>query len=143
MPYHGPRFVSFAASSIAGSKGALVGNEFRVKAGYITGCPDGTLRPESKITKPEVLTALVNGLKLKGGDQYHLIQHLDDAYYIELWARPAVATAIQHRLLVSYPDPRYLRPHKIATRGEVAAYLYQAMALLGQAPQINTPYLVK
>jgi len=45
-------------------------------------------------------------------------------------------------VVVNYPSLALLNPTRPATRGEVAAIVYQAMVDAGKAPPIESPYIV-
>jgi N-acetylmuramoyl-L-alanine amidase len=58
------------------------------------------------------------------------------------FARPHVASATRHQLIINRPDVQQLRPNHAATRAEVAATVYQARVALQLAPAIASPYIV-
>jgi hypothetical protein len=45
-------------------------------------------------------------------------------------------------MVVNFPDTRVLRPNEVATRAEVAAFLFQALVSTGQVAAIPSPYIV-
>jgi hypothetical protein len=96
-------------------------------AGYISGYPDGTFRPDNSITKVEVLVALDAGEGYAGGDISWLPSKFDDADQIPSWAEQAVADVIHEwGFIRNYPDDDMLEPNKNATRAEAAKYVYEA-----------------
>ncbi len=100
-------------------------------AGLVTGFPDGTFRPEDKITRAQALVILAKALPGAQGTASELSRY-GDGNEVPLWALPSVAKAAQAGILVNYPDPQKIRPTSFATRAEVAALTYQSMANLGQ-----------
>lgn len=100
-------------------------------AGLVTGFPDGTFRPEDKITRAQALVILAKALPGAAGTSSELSRY-GDGSEVPLWALPSVAKAAQAGIVVNYPDPQKIRPTSLATRAEVAALTYQTMANLGQ-----------
>lgn len=111
------------------------------RGGLLSGNVDGTFRPDQDVRRVEVLLSLVNGLRLAPGDPA-LVQRYDDWGAIPSVARPAVASATMHRLVVNYPDLEQLNPMRQATRSEVVAMVYQALVHWGRSPAIASPYIV-
>jgi hypothetical protein len=96
-------------------------------AGYISGFPDGTFRPDENIRKVSVIAALDAGEGYSGGDTGNLAAAYDDAAEIPDWGRQAVADA--HAAwggIDNYPDDGVLEPKRDATRAEAAKYVYDA-----------------
>lgn len=111
----------------------------------VAGFPDGTYRPEQPVTRTETLVVLTNGLGSnfqQAGNTQDLFTRYRDAASIPGWAAPTIALASQAGLVVNYPDPMLLEPNRAATRAEVAAFTYQAMAQrgnLGSSPIGQNP----
>ncbi|KAB8331197.1 DUF1565 domain-containing protein [Scytonema tolypothrichoides VB-61278] len=110
------------------------------QGGFVGGFRDRTFRPEQNVLRLQVIVSLVNGLGLKAADNNSLLG-LSDHNIIPDYARSAVATAIQNKIVVNYPDPKQFNPNQEATRGEVAAMVYQALVAVRQTPTINSPYI--
>ena len=112
---------------------------------FLSGYPGNVFRPQGNITRLEVLLALGSGLSLASNltPNISLEQVYSDANLIPAWARNPVALATQAGMVVNYPNLQLLQPQKNATRGEVAAILYQALVYLGQAPALDSTYLVR
>ncbi len=96
--------------------------------GFMSGTRDGRFNPEDNITRVDVLVALANGLNLPPSNQPITFQ---DATQIPDYARSSIATAVANHLIVNYPDINFLNPNKIATRADVAAFIYQALVNSG------------
>ncbi len=109
---------------------------------FLAGYPDGSFQPQQEITRMQALVALGNGLNLRSSDP-SILNKLADRQQIPEWARPAIAGALQQGLVINYPDPRMLTPNRNATRGEVAAFIYQALVREGRAEEVGSQYLVR
>ncbi|MBW4506519.1 MAG: DUF1565 domain-containing protein [Scytonematopsis contorta HA4267-MV1] len=113
-----------------------------VRGGYLSGYEDGSFRPQQQIPRVQALVALASGLGLSAENQ-NIISFYSDAAQIPQWGVGAVAAATARGLVVNYPNVKQLNPSRQATRAEVAAFVYQALASNGQVPPINSPYLVQ
>lgn len=102
-----------------------------VKAGIVSGYPDGTFRPDKGITRQELVTLLyryagspaVNGTALEG---------FADGDKVFPFAREAMEWAAEEGLIQGYPEDNTIRPLKTTTRAELAAILlryYEGFAL--------------
>lgn len=115
--------------------------QIAAQAGFVGGFSDRTFRSGQNVLRLQVIVSLVNGLALKAADNNALLG-LRDRNTIPNYARTAVATATQNKIVVNYPDPKQLQPLREATRGETAAMVYQALVAIGRTPSINSPYIV-
>lgn len=71
-----------------------------------------------------------------------------DANEIPAYQVDSVAEATKAGVVVNHPDPQVLRPNQPATRGEIAAFVYQAMVNQGRVEPLAgdipaTTYIVK
>ncbi len=106
-------------------------------AGLVTGFPDGSFRPEDKITRAQALVILAKALNNPNADTSTMTR-FKDGNTVPTWALPSVAKAANAGIIVSYPDPGSIKPNELATRADVAALTYQTMASLGEKlPQIR------
>lgn len=101
------------------------------QAGLVTGFPDGTFKPEDKITRAQALVILAKALPSGMADS-SILNSYQDGSQVPTWAAPSVAKAAKARIIVSYPDPSAIRPNVNATRADVAALTYQTLINLGQ-----------
>ena len=123
--------------------------QIAARGGFVGGFSDRTFRSEQNVLRLQVIVSLVNGLALKPADNNTLVSY-SDRDTIPKYARTAVATATQNKIIVNYPDPKQLQPNREATQGEAAAMVYQALVAIGRisnieaalAPNINSPYIV-
>lgn len=109
--------------------------------GFLTGYPDGTMRPNDPITRIQAIVSVTNGLGLTGGRVDDVGMYHDRAQ-VPSYAINALATATQRRLVVNYPDPFNVRPLEPMTRGEVAALIYQGRVIAGLSSVLASPYIV-
>lgn len=100
-------------------------------AGLVGGFPDGSFRPEDKLTRAQALVILAKALN-KGADDTTILDKYKDGTKVPAWAAPSVAKAATAGIIVNHPDPYEIRPTDLATRAEVAALTYQTMSNLGQ-----------
>lgn len=112
------------------------------RMGFLTGFPDGTMRPSEPMTRIQSIVAITNGLGLSGGRVDDIGIYRDRAQ-VPSYAVDALATATRQRLVVNYPEPLQLRPLEAITRGEVSALIYQGRVTNGQSSAIASPYIVQ
>ena len=113
-----------------------------VSRGFLRGFPNQTFRPQQNLTRIQAIVALTNGLELPGGNTDVLGIYRDRAQ-IPDYAMDALAAATQQRLVVNHPQPLWLRPGEAITRAEAVALVYQGLIVQGQAPLIDSPYIVQ
>jgi hypothetical protein len=111
------------------------------RMGFLAGFPDGTFRPNEKLTRVQALVALINGLGLVGGNLNHL-GYYSDRVQIPSYATDEIATATEKQIIVNYPNLTQLNPMREITRAEVAAIVYQALVSQGEVSAIDSSYIV-
>jgi hypothetical protein len=115
-----------------------------VKTGYLKGYPNNEFRPDKNIPRVEVIAALASGLNLKrSAKASKTLQIYTDRTKVPKWAVDKVAAATEAGIVVNHPKRALLQPNRTATRAEVAAMIYQAMAKKGQVPAKASEYVVK
>jgi hypothetical protein len=115
-----------------------------VKTGYLKGYPNNEFRPDKNIPRLEVIAALASGLNLKRSARASkTLQIYTDRTKVPKWAVDKVAAATEAGIVVNHPKRALLQPNRTATRAEVAAMMYQAMAKKGQVPAKASEYVVK
>src|SRR6476469_473819 len=118
--------------------------EHTVKTGYLKGYPNNEFRPDKNIPRVEVNAALASGLSLKPSTKASkTLQVYTDRAKVPKWAVNKVAAATEAGIVVNHPKRTLLQPNRTATRAEVAAMIYQAMAKKGKVPAKSFEYLVK
>jgi hypothetical protein len=111
--------------------------------GFLSGYPGNIFNPEQNIPRAQVLVALANGLKYTvSGSSSTVLQTYTDAASIPDYALTPVAAATQKQIVVNYPNVNSLNPNQVATRADVAAFIYQALVSSGQATALSSPYIV-
>jgi parallel beta-helix repeat protein len=114
--------------------------QIAASGGFVGGFSDRTFRPNQNVQRLQVIVSLVNGLGLPptGSD---ILEVYSDRHTIPDYARRAVATATQQKIIVNYPDPNLLAPLRLATRAEVGAMVYQALVAIGRTSAIKSVYV--
>jgi hypothetical protein len=111
--------------------------------GFFEVGPDKAINPNQKISRLGVIVALTRGLQYApDGSPETILQVYRDASDIPRSFRSVVAAATEKNLVVNYPNVKLFNPNKGATRAEVAAFIYQAMASDGNLANISSPYIV-
>ena len=112
-----------------------------VSGGFLVGDASGKFYPDQKMTRLQLVQALVSGLSLSGGNTATLAK-LTDRASIPADAQTIVAAAIQNRIVVNYPDVNQFTPKREATRAEVVAMINQALSRSGRALAVNSAYIL-
>jgi len=106
-------------------------------AGYISGYPDGTMKPENPITREEVATIVARIKNLtsdaNAADKY------TDAAKIGSWSKGQVGAVTSAKIMQGYPDGSFM-PQGLMTRAEVVVALDNALHYT--APVVVTPPVV-
>lgn len=113
-----------------------------INTGFLKGYPNKIFKPEQKISRVEVLVALVSGLNLKPpATTKQILTNYQDAQDIPAYATAKIAAASANGLVINYPDSQVLAPNKAATRAEVVVMIHQALVRMGRLEAIPSPYL--
>ncbi|PZV13598.1 MAG: S-layer protein [Leptolyngbya sp.] len=111
--------------------------------GFMAGYPGNVFRPSENIPRSQVLVSLTSGLNYAPtGSIDTTLGVFADGNTVLQYARNGVAAATQRRMVVNFPDIRLLRPNQIATRADVAAFLFQSLVSTGQVAAIQSPFIV-
>ncbi|MBD2022276.1 family 10 glycosylhydrolase [Leptolyngbya sp. FACHB-36] len=113
------------------------------EAGFLSGYPDRSFRPDETVTRAQVLVALVSGLGITATRSIPLAEVYQDSAQIPSFATNAIAAATDTELVVNFPTWQLLRPQQAATRAEVATSIYQTLVHLEQAPPIASEAIVR
>ena len=109
--------------------------------GFMAGYPGNIFNPNQNIPRAQVLVSLANGLNFTSNN-LSVLQTFSDANAIPAYALNSIAAATENRMVVNYPNVQLLNPNQSATRADVAAFIYQALASQGQTLALNSPYIV-
>jgi hypothetical protein len=111
---------------------------FASQTGFLSGYPGGVFNPAQNIPRAQVLVSLASGLNYSPTQPVNatLTNYFADASAIPGYAEMGIAAATERRLVVNYPDVRYLNPNQLASRAEVSAFLCQALTQTGQIPSV-------
>ncbi|MEW6492349.1 MAG: S-layer homology domain-containing protein [Cyanobacteriota bacterium] len=109
------------------------------RMGFLEGYPNDIFLPGQNIPRVQVLVSLATGLDLPIPDQAIALLNrtYQDAAQIPEFARPKVAAATLNEMVVNYPNIASLNPNQIATRADVAAFIYQSLVKQGVLPPLN------
>ncbi|HEY9832904.1 MAG TPA: S-layer homology domain-containing protein [Stenomitos sp.] len=112
--------------------------------GFLGAASGSQFKPYQSLTRLQILTALAKGLNYTSSSSSieQILAVYRDARAIPAEARSLVAAATERGIVVNYPNNNTCSPNKVATRAEVAAFLYQAMVNKGEATEISSPYIV-
>ncbi|TAE61278.1 MAG: S-layer homology domain-containing protein [Nostocales cyanobacterium] len=111
--------------------------------GFLSGYPGNVFRPNQNIPREQVLVSLANGLGYAPmSNTETTLQYYNDGFNISGYARSPIAAATERKIVVNYPNVKFLNPTVTATRAQVAAFIYQALVSTNQVAAINSPYIV-
>ncbi|MEM8610485.1 MAG: S-layer homology domain-containing protein [Cyanobacteria bacterium P01_H01_bin.105] len=135
---------AIAFSDVDADYWAIEAIDKAVQRGFMNGFPDETFQPGLPIPRAQVLTALVTGINsATPEDAQGIVARYADAAEIPSWAIGKMAAATQATIVVNHPSLDSLAPNEPATRAEVAAMIYQALAAQGRVDAIDGEYVVK
>ena len=138
-----PKRPAISFTDVSQSYWAIAAIQEAYTTGFMSGYPEGNFLPDANISRAEVLVSLANGLGYSANNSVNsTLQTYNDANAIQDWARPSIAAATEKQIVVDYPNVQSLNPNRQATRAEVAAFIYQALASSGNVSAISSPYIV-
>lgn len=130
-------------ADVAANYWAMAAIQDAYSTGFLSGYPGNIFQPEQNIPRAQVLVSLANGLNYGTSNPVNnTLQVYSDASAIPSWATGSIAAATEKNIVVNYPNLDLLNPNRSATRAEVAAFIYQALASSGQVARLNSPYIV-
>jgi parallel beta-helix repeat protein len=109
--------------------------------GFVGGFSDRTFKPNQNVQRLQVIVSLVSGLGIAPHPNNTSLPY-KDKNLIPNSALTAVATATAQNIIINYPDTKLIQPNREASRGEVAAMVYQALTAINRTAKINSPYIV-
>jgi uncharacterized protein YraI len=98
-------------------------------AGFVSGYPDGTFRPQDEVSRQDGACMLAKILKLDGaGDP-----GFSDGDQIDSWAKGSVSGLVAAGIMTGYPDGSF-EPQEVITRAEAVVMINKALALEALTP---------
>ena len=119
---------------------AAIDDAYRM--GFLSGYPNNIFQPNQNIPRAQVLVSLANGLSYQA-TTVASANIYSDSQSIPSYATASIAAATERQLVVNYPNVQVLRPNQTATRADVAAFIYQALASQNQVATIQSPYIAR
>lgn len=111
--------------------------------GFLATDAGNQFNPNRSLTRLDILVALTNGLNYSfTGSTDSILRFYSDVTSIPANYRTLIAAATQRGIVVNYPNVRSLSVNTVATRAEVAAFIYQALVSTGEVTAISSPYIV-
>ncbi|MDP4095095.1 MAG: N-acetylmuramoyl-L-alanine amidase [Bacillota bacterium] len=101
-----------------------------VNAGYVSGYPDNTFKPDKSVNREESAYIINNLAKLSAGDQ----KNYKDSNKISGWAKPSIDALAANGIMSGYPDGSFC-PSKSLTRAEAVVIINKVKALEASTPQ--------
>ncbi|HHY13134.1 MAG TPA: hypothetical protein GX526_00610, partial [Thermoanaerobacterales bacterium] len=109
-----------------------------VKAGYISGYQDGTVKPNREISRQEAAVALCKVLNLEAKITEE-IEAFTDADSIPAWSKPYISALVAKGYMAGYPDGSF-RAERHITRAETVTMLDKALGTLTVSYDISGIY---
>jgi uncharacterized lipoprotein YddW (UPF0748 family) len=138
-----PRRTAIAFTDVPTNHWAATAIRRAYETGFLSGFPNRQFRPDEPITRTQMWVSLVGGLEMGTSGEAPLAELFQDAGQIPAWARGAVAVAAETSIILNQPNLRLLRSEQPATRGDMAACIYQCLLHLGQATPIQSEFIVR
>jgi uncharacterized protein YgiM (DUF1202 family) len=98
-------------------------------AGFVSGYPDGTFRPQQAVNRQEAASMMAKLLNLNGGENLNF----SDANQIDNWAKPSIAGLLAKGVMTGYPGNTFC-PKKVINRAEAVVMINKALALPSLTP---------
>jgi hypothetical protein len=98
-----------------------------IKAGYIAGYSDQTMKPNNPISRQEVAAILARLLDIEG--RAGSIEQFKDYTLIPDWSKSSINAVVTNGYMGGYPDGTFA-PNKLTTRAEIVTILSRAVGAL-------------
>jgi len=95
-------------------------------AGYISGYPDGTFKPDKSISRQEAAAIIVKLLNLNT-DRQDAINNFKDVDSFPAWSKAGINAVVGNKIMSSYPDGTF-KAQNLITRAEAVVTLDRALA---------------
>lgn len=108
--------------------------------GLVNGMGDGTYMPDASVTRAQFVTMLyrVSGQAVKDG---YTLDFADSDQILDCY-RDAVAWGVENGIIKGFEDNTF-RPDEVATREQMAAFLYRYLLAFGDYSEEETAELLK
>lgn len=97
-------------------------------AGFISGYPDGTFRPDNPISRQEV-AGILDRILRPVSEEAASLPLFADAYAFPAWSAASIQAVVYAGYMVGYPDQTF-QPARLLTRAEAVAVLDRAVGSL-------------
>lgn len=98
-------------------------------AGYISGYPDGTVRPNNPISRQEVAGILDRILRPVSEESEASLPTYRDAFAFPAWSAASINAVVCAGYMAGYPDNTF-QPDRLLTRAEAVAVLDRSVGIL-------------
>ncbi|MBW4518923.1 MAG: S-layer homology domain-containing protein [Scytolyngbya sp. HA4215-MV1] len=134
----GNNLAAFDFTDVPPSHWAYDAIQTAYRHGFLTKYPGNAFKPNQAVSRLQVITTLTQGLNLIATSEKpeNLTTYFQDADSIPDYGESSVVAAIENRLIVNYPNLQRLNPNQAATRADAAAFIYQSLVKLGEAPPL-------
>lgn len=105
-----------------------------VEAGYVSGYPDGSIKPQANISRQEV-AAIIAKIEDLDGDLSAVSEFTDHAMMPE-WSKKAIAAVVEAGYMKGYPDGSF-KPVNSIKRGEALAALNKVISEEVEKPAVD------
>jgi|GEM_PF-1205328 hypothetical protein len=112
--------------------------------GFLSVDEDNEFNPTRSLTRADVLLAIATGLRLSSSNSVDemLAYYTDVSTLSSAETRNLIAALTEQGIIVNYPETRLLSLNRVATRAEVAVFVYQALFSTGSVVEIDSPYVI-
>lgn len=121
--FHYTEKAEITYSDVPADSGYAVTIQRAKAAGYISGYRDGTIKPDSMITRQEAATMIAKINKLDGNKS--AAEAFTDSHLLPEWCKAAVGAVVQAKIMSGYPDGTF-RGSDYLSRAEAVVGLKQA-----------------
>jgi hypothetical protein len=112
--------------------------------GFFTVPKNRKFNPNQKLKRLDILITLAKGLNYKlNGSSQQILSIYSDAASLRKEHQKFIAILTENGVMINYPEQRLINPKQLATRAEVSALIYRAMASAGEVADFPSQYAVR
>ncbi|NET02860.1 MAG: S-layer homology domain-containing protein [Sphaerospermopsis sp. SIO1G1] len=112
--------------------------------GFFSVSKNRKFNPNQKLKRLDILITLAKGLNYKfTGSTKQTLSVYSDADSLRQEHQEFISALTENGVMINYPDRRLINPKQLATRAEVSALLYRAMASAGEVADFPSQSAVK